>query len=396
MNDRALPIVIIGAGIGGLTAAIALRRAGFPVVVYERAAQLTTVGAGLTIQPNALIALRALGLDEHVLNAGAKLSTFGLLRMDGRALSQLPPAEGKALLAQAGAPLVGIHRATLHQLLIEALGKDVVHLDRACVGYEQQADSVRVRFADGTQIESSLLIGADGLRSVVRQQLIGDGEPLYAGYTSWRGVTSDRCGFAADFGGELLGRGQRFGGCAIDGGRFYWFAVANAPAGEREPSTQTGKAQLIARYAGWDPRVSALIQSTPEHAILRTDIADRQPLQRWGEARVTLLGDAAHPMTPNLGQGACQAIEDAVVLAAQLQSAQSPQAGLRAYEAARRGRANGAVIAARRLGAVVQWQHPLACAFRDWLFANAPRALMKRQMLEGWTFRAEPIAPSSR
>ncbi len=364
-----------------------LGRAGHRVEVHERAPALGAVGAGLTLQPNAVLALRRMGL-EHIERAGAALGVGGLLRWDGRALSELPRELAHALLREAGAPAVGIHRATLQDLLLAALGRDAVHLGRTLVGFDAQGEQIRARFAAGGDLLCDALIGADGLHSSVRAQLAGDGAPVYAGYTSWRGVTPDRCGLPEDFAAEMWGRGERFGGCAVDGGRYYWFAVANAPAGEQEPDARQRKADLLARFARWGSRAPELIESTPADAILRTDIADRPPLARWGSGRVTLLGDAAHAMTPNLGQGACQAIEDAYVLGRELARASSLEAGLRAYETARCARANAVVVAARRLGAVAQWESPLACAARDLLFGAIPAALLKRQLLQSWALHS--------
>jgi 2-polyprenyl-6-methoxyphenol hydroxylase-like FAD-dependent oxidoreductase len=379
-------IIVIGGGIGGLTAAIGLRGAGFAVEVYERAAQLRPVGAGLTIQPNAVLALRRLGhgLAERIERAGAALRAGGLLRADGRAITELRPQFSARLAQEVGAGSVGIHRATLHAILLDALGSDALHLGRAFRGFTPRGAQVIAEFEDGSRREADALIGADGLHSSVRAQLLGDAEPRYAGYTSWRGVTADRCGLPDDFGGEMWGRGQRFGGCCIDGGRFYWFAVAAAPAGQREADPEQAKRALLERYAGWGGRVPELLRSTPAAAILRTDISDRAPSARWGEGRVTLLGDAAHPMTPNLGQGACQAIEDALALAEALRAAASLEAGLRAYEARRIARANAAVLAARRLGAIAQWQNPVACALRNALFGVLPSAVVERQLLDSW------------
>jgi 2-polyprenyl-6-methoxyphenol hydroxylase-like FAD-dependent oxidoreductase len=376
--------IVIGGGIGGLSAAIALRRAGFQVEVYERAAQLHPVGAGITIQPNAVLALRKLGLGEGVERAGAALRAGGLLRADGSAITRLRPEFGARLVREVGAGIVGIHRATLQAILLDALGSDALQLGRACSGFTANGAQVIAEFADGSRREADVLIGADGLHSALRAQLLADGEPSYAGYTSWRGVTSERCGLPDDFGGELWGRGQRFGGCCIDGGRFYWFAVANAPAGEREADPAETKRRLLERFGSWGSPVPELLRSTPPSAILRTDICDRAPSARWGEGRVTLLGDAAHPMTPNLGQGACQAIEDAVALAEELSGATSVEAGLRAYEARRLARANAVVTAARRIGAIAQWQNPIACALRNTLFGVLPSAVTERQLLDSW------------
>jgi 2-polyprenyl-6-methoxyphenol hydroxylase-like FAD-dependent oxidoreductase len=378
-------IVIIGAGIGGLSAAIGLRSAGFHVQVHERAPALEAVGAGLTLQPNAVLALRVLGVGAAIERVGAALAAGGVLRADGTPLMAVPDTLASELERTLGAGIVGIHRATLHEILLGALGNEHVRLDHPCLGFTQAGEVVHARFGDG-EIACDALIAADGLHSVVRAALHGPGEPEYAGYTSFRGITADRCGLPKNFGGELWGRGQRFGGCAIDGERFYWFATLNAPPEQKYENAAAQKADLLTRFAGFGMSVPALIASTPEQAILRTDIRDRPTLARWGRGAVTLLGDAAHPMTPNLGQGACQAIEDAVVLTRALERAASLSAGLRAYEDARVKRANNVVVTARRLGAIGQWQNPLACALRDTLFSWLPVSATKRQLLEAWRF----------
>lgn len=376
-------IVIIGAGIGGLTAAIALREAGFEVEVHERADAIKPVGAGLTLQPNAVLALRRLGLGDEIERAGAPLRAGGVMRSDGRPLMSVPSTLSEELEHALGAGILGIHRATLHELLLQKLAPVRPRLGHACTGFVQEAEHVRATFADG-EIECDALIGADGLHSVVRAALHGPAEPHYAGYTSFRGVTASRCGLAPHFGGELWGRGRRFGGCAIDGERFYWFATANARAGQTYRDAREQKAALLQQFASFAGFVPALIESTPESAIMRTDISDRPPLARWGQGCVTLLGDAAHPMTPNLGQGACQAIEDALVLARELMRAHSLSEGLRAFESARMGRANAVVTTSRRIGAIGQWQNPLACALRDSLFSLMPVSATKRQLLDAW------------
>ncbi|MBI5517118.1 MAG: FAD-dependent monooxygenase [Deltaproteobacteria bacterium] len=376
-------IVVVGAGIGGLSAAIALRRAGFEAEVYERAEALRPVGAGLTIQPNAVLALRRLGVGEALEKTGAHLRAGELWRSDGQRLTRLTREDSDALTREAGAPLVGIHRATLHELLVEALGRERLHLGRTCTGYAQDGTRVTARFSDGGDEACDVLVGADGLRSAVRAQVLGDGEPVYAGYTCWRGIAPTLCGVEPGFGGEGWGPTARFGGCTIDGGRFYWFAVADAPQGAKDPP-DGAKAFLTELYRDWASPVPELLAATPEEAIFRADICDRPPVERWGEGRVTLLGDAAHAMTPNLGQGACQAIEDALVLGDSLARGGELTACLRAYENLRIPRANAVVTAARRLGAVAHWHNPVAIWLRDHALRWTPSSAIARQLLDAW------------
>ncbi len=374
-------ILIAGGGIGGLTAAIALRCAGFAVRVFERAPEIREVGAGLTLQSNAILALRRIGLEEAAVASGRVVERGSIRAPDGRFLSR---ADVREVSREVGAPSVAIHRATLQRLLLEAAGPGIVETGREVAGYEIRKDGVAVRFLDGSRENGSLLVGADGLRSAVRAQLLADGEPLYAGYTSWRGVTPER-GPSPNETSETWGAGRRFGIVPIERGRVYWFATLNTPAGGRDEPGQA-RAALLRLFGGWHPPIASLLEATPEEAILRNDILHRMPVSRWGEGRMTLLGDAAHPMTPNLGQGACQAIEDAVVLAGSLRDAADPIAALRQYEARRIARANGFVLGALRLGLIAQWENGTARWLRDRLVALTPASVMHRRLVGSLAF----------
>jgi 2-polyprenyl-6-methoxyphenol hydroxylase-like FAD-dependent oxidoreductase len=350
--------------------------------VFERAPEIREVGAGLTTQSNAVLALRRLGLDEVLIRSGRTLGAGGVRRPDGKVLSRADLAEvGRAV----GAPVVAIHRATLQHLLFDALGADVVETGREVAAYEAGPDGVRIVFRDGGQAEGSLLIGADGLRSVVRGQMLGDGEPLYAGYTCWRGVTGEGGPTAAES-SETWGQGRRFGIVPIEHGRIYWFATLNVPAGGRD---EPGKvhAALEKLFAGWHAPVAEILAATPAEAILRNDILHRLPAPHWVEGRVALLGDAAHPMTPNLGQGACQAIEDAVVLADRLtRNPEDPAAALAEYQLRRKSRADSVLLASLRLGRLGQIENAAARWLRDHLLALTPAAVTRAQLVRSLTF----------
>ena len=378
---------MVGGGIGGLCTAVALRRVGWDVHVYERAEELRAVGGGLTLASNALRALRWLGLEEQVRALAAPLVLGAIRTVSGAPLVRAGPAMPEALG-------VGLHRADLQHLLVEALGPERVHLGHVCDGVVDEAAAVRATFTNGASPGAALLVAADGLRSTVRRLLHGSAEPRYAGATAWRGVAEigpDAAGPAAAGGlhaasgvtvtsSESWGRGRRFGIVPIGAGRVYWFAVLRTPAGGRDPDGGA-KPALQSLFRGWHPPIEALIAATREDAIVRHDLFDRPPLPLpWGRGRITLLGDAAHPTTPNVGQGACQAIESAVVLARHMRHAVDTAGALRAYEAERAPRVATITRLSWRLGQLAQREGRVAAALRDGLVRLMPTALQRRQL----------------
>ena len=365
--------VIVGGGIGGLAAAIGLRRAGWEVEVYERAPEIREVGAGITLWSNALRALELLGVAESVRQVSLADAEGGVYRHDG---AMLIPTTGRELLERYGG-LVALHRAELQGLLLNALGAEHVRCGVEATGVAEDGTGARVRFADGSEAAGDVVVGADGLRSVVRAQLHGAEPPTYAGYTTWRAVVPWDGGLERLRPGETWGPGLRFGRVPLRDGRVYWFATKNVPEGERAPHSE--KAELRETFRGWHDPVPELVDRADEGAILRNDLYDRPVLKAWGRGRVTLLGDAAHPMTPNLGQGACQALEDAAWLARSLEGSGPVDAALRRYEAVRAPRANQFVVRSRRIGQVGQWESGAAVAVRDWLARNVFPRLQKQQ-----------------
>src|SRR5262249_16974323 len=310
MNQTTIPAkaLVIGGGIGGLAAAIALRRAGIEVQVFERAPELREVGAGISLWANALSALDSLGVGSAIRQRGTPDLSAGLRLWNGSLLTRVSSADS---VPKSGALCMVMHRAELQTALIEALGREHLFLDTSCTGFRQDREGVTASFANGRSVRGDLLIGADGLNSTVRAQLYGSTKPTYAGYAAWRAVV--RFDLTRLAPGESWGSGARFGHLPMTQDRVYWYATSNEREGERKPGNE--KAGLATIFRGWHEPIEALIDATDESAIFRNDIYDRRGLNKWGEGRVTLLGDAAHPMTPNLGQGACQAFEDAVVLA---------------------------------------------------------------------------------
>lgn len=368
-----MKVAIIGGGIGGLTTAIALRNRGIEAHVYERSPALREVGAGISLWPNAVKALRSLGLWEAVRSISPETADFALRRRDGRVISHTPARE---MERRFGGGVLILHRAELLSVLAESFGESNLHLDHSCAGIKEDEDGVTARFSDGEAVRADVLIGADGLRSMVRSWL-GHSDPVrYSGYTVWRSVV--RFDASQIVPAETWGCGNLFGIHPLTSGRVYWYATANAAEGE-ESAAQSSTDTLLSIFKGWHDPIEALIRASGS-AILRNDVYDREPIPRWGGGRVTLLGDAAHPMTPNLGQGACQAIEDAVELAWRLASETTVEAGLRRYEAERVARTRSIVLGSRRLGTLAQVRTPVLCRLRDLALSLTPTAVSLRSI----------------
>ncbi len=357
-------VLIVGGGIGGLAAAAALRRVGIQAALFERAAKLQEVGAGLSLWSNAVTALARLGLKEVIVEQGSTIESAVTLTAQGRILSQVPIGD---LGREIGSPSVGVHRADLQQALLAAVEPQPVQLGAECTSVDQDAEGVTVRFADGREARGSILIGADGIQSAVRRQLWGHAPPRYAGYFAFRGIAvcehPDLPPGVTKLG---LGAGTQIGLLHCGAGRIYWFATINGPQGAHNPAGSF-KREALERFKGWLPLVTAVVEATEESALLGNDILDRPPVRRWGRGRISLLGDAAHPTTPNLGQGACQALEDAVVLADSLHRKGLTEAGLRSYEEARRRRTAMITRQSWWLGKLFQLENPLAIWVRNGL-----------------------------
>lgn len=369
-------VIVLGGGIGGLCTAISLRQIGVDVVVYEQAEALSQAGAGLSIWANAIKVLRKLGLADAVISAGSKIERGQICTAGGRILSLSEPGELERLF---GEPTVAIHRADLHEILLSALPADTVRMGAKCTGFEQEAESVRVRFAGGHTDRADFVVGADGIHSAIRRQLFPEVSLRYSGYTAWRGVVATRDEVALGVTSESWGCGSRFGIVRVDKERVYWFATANAPAGISLTPAER-KSFLRQRFRGWHHPVELLLESTPAGEILHNDIYDLKPIEHWSEGRVVLLGDAAHPTTPNMGQGACMAIESSLMLARCLSQEDDLPRALRRYETERMPRTAWITDQSWKIGRIGQLENPLACRVRDFLLRITPASVTRKTL----------------
>jgi 2-polyprenyl-6-methoxyphenol hydroxylase-like FAD-dependent oxidoreductase len=373
--------IIIGGGIGGVTAAIALKRAGLDVTVFERADELREVGSGLPLWTNALRSLHKIGLIEDLEKLGAPVTAGNISTWRGDILADL---RTEKLLKKLGTINMVVHRAELLALLLETLGEDRVQLGATCIGFSQDATGVSAQFVNGKEARGDVLIGADGIRSVIRAQLFGATKPRYAGYTCWRGLAHiTRTGLET----WAWGKGYQLGITPLSKGRAYWFAQKYTQEGVQDKPGGR-KHEVLELFHDWHDPIPAVIEATAETDILRTDIYEIKHLRHWSRGCVTLLGDAAHAMTPNLGQGGCIAIEDAVELGECLKTETDIVAALKLYEKRRVTRANRIARLAHIIGQVVQWENPVLSGARNAIMRSIPVSLELKQLM--WILDYQP------
>jgi salicylate hydroxylase len=348
----ALRAVVVGGGIGGVAAAVALARAGIDVQVHEQAQQLAEVGAGVSLAPNGLRMLERLGVGEQVRRVGARYGSAQLRLPDGRAVQHEPYQ-----FAMAGRN-VGIHRADLLALLAGQLPPGTVRTGHRCMGFSQDEVSATVGFADGSTATADMVIGADGIHSVLQGFVVDPAKPVFSGVVAYRGLVPRLEQYPAGTIRMWMGEGRHFLVFPVRAGQLlnYVGFVSSDTAVRESWSARGDPAALAAHFAGWDPVIGQVIAaiSGPGGSGFQWGVYDRMPLPRWSSGRLTLLGDAAHPMLPHLGQGVNQALEDAVALATLLGASTDPAGvpqALAAYEGLRRDRTARVQLGSRRQGA---------------------------------------------
>lgn len=364
--------MVVGAGIAGLATAAGLQRRGRSVSVIEERTD-TSPGAGISIWPNALAALDELGLGDAVRSAGGRV-TAGAMRWHNGTWLRRPSAQ--RLVTALGEPLVVVQRAALRDILFSALDKGTVRYGTSVCGLIATADGVRLTLSDNSDLQAAAVVGADGTRSAVARHLNGELSNRYAGYTAWRGIARYR--LDPELAGETLAPGAEVGHVPLGHDLTYWFATERGPEGQR--SIEGELAYLTAKFARWADPVPAILAATAPEDVLRNDLYDRSPARQWARGPIVLVGDAAHPMRPHLGQGGCQALEDAAILSALVDRGTDYSQAFAEFAALRQPRVNRLVRESAAIGTVLNLRPAALGALAARASALMPEAVLTRHL----------------
>lgn len=378
--------IIIGGGIGGLSASIALGRAGVQAQVYERAPEIEEVGAGLSLWSNGVKALRYLGVGDELAAVTSPLDLVGTRTASGTAVDLI---DLQSVHDKVGARSIAMHRSELLQVLLNACDPATIHVDKEVRDVEQTSDRVTARFADGTRTSADFLVAADGVLSSVRQRLVPAATLGYAGYSTYRSVLDDfdtGDGWPRRAIMRTLSCGSYFGAGEIGPRRYLWFLTKNRRPDEPEPGGR--KASVMNLVSSWAPPIASFVDATPEGDILLHPVYKLRPLKTWRFGRIVLLGDAAHPIEPALGMGASLAIEDALVLGRSLEQDRDPERAFRRYEDRRMPRVRKLVRWSRMLAHSEQMANPVACRMRDLATRLGPDSLTRLLAQRAFEFPA--------
>jgi 2-polyprenyl-6-methoxyphenol hydroxylase-like FAD-dependent oxidoreductase len=364
--------LVIGAGIAGLATAVALQRRGHDVTILESRSE-TTSGAGISIWPNALAALDHIGLGDAVREAGGRVTAGAMRWRDGTWLRH--PSRERIVKAL-GEPLVVVRRSALNDVLAGALASGTVQSGLTAEDIELTPDGVRVTLSDSTTRHADAVIGADGTHSVVARYLNGPLHNRYAGYTAWRGIAD--AAIDPDLAGETLGAGRECGHVPLGPAHTYWFATERAPQGRVAPQGELE--YLKTRFGSWAEPLPALLAATNPDIVLRNDLYDRDEARVWSKGPIVLVGDAAHPMRPHLGQGGCQGLEDAAILAAFVDQSSDLATAFTGFATFRKPRVKALTRESAMIGRIVNLRPAYLSALASRATVLVPEALLNRHL----------------
>jgi 2-polyprenyl-6-methoxyphenol hydroxylase-like FAD-dependent oxidoreductase len=363
-------ITIIGAGIGGLSIALALKKAGKDFVIYESASELKPVGAGIVLANNAMQVFEYFGIRKKIEKAGYKISS---IKISDELLQNIQTTKLDSFEKKYGVYSVAIHRSELQKILAEEIGYEHIHLNKRISAIEKTSNN-KIKFEDGSQVETEVLIGADGINSIVRKELFKNGKIRDTKQRCWRGV----CDYSLinKFDEEAIeawGNSKRFGFVKISTTKIYWFAVVNEV-------NMFKNRTLIEHFSEFHPDILGIITNTAGENILFNNLLDLEPFDKWQIGSVCLIGDAAHATTPNMGQGACQAIEDAYVFSKLLEKHQNMEEVFKEYELMRIKKAHYIVNTSWRLGQFIHHPNKFVQKLRNIVFQYIPKSINNKQM----------------
>lgn len=360
---------IIGAGIGGLTTALTLKQKGVTVNVYESSAEIKLVGAGIILANNAMQIFKKLGVQHKIEKAGNKISYMKITDHQLKPLSIIDLSEYEQ---KYGVSNIAIHRGELQNILVNEIGPENINLSKRLSKIEK-TEIFKLTFEDNSTIESKHVIAADGIKSVIRNQLFTENTLRNAKQKCWRGICE--IDLPQNYHNELneaWGKGKRFGFVKIGPNKVYWYALTN--------SKNTENSNLTEAFNDFHSDILKIITATEKEKIIAGEIFDLKPIQKWQSQNICLIGDAAHATTPNLGQGACQAVEDAYAIGKLLDNGFSMEHTFQQYETIRKKKAHHIVNTSWRLGKLAQIENSLAITLRNFVMKNTPKSANKKNM----------------
>lgn len=370
-------VTIIGAGIAGLTTAISLKQKGFDSVIFESASEIKPIGAGLALAGNAMMGFERLGILNEIIDIGQIVTSLNIFDNKGNVITK---TDLKTLSEKYNINSYVVHRAELQKVLLSNVDQEQLFLNKKTIDIERNGEKSIIKFEDGTEHEATTLIVAEGINSVIRQKIVPNSSPKYSGYTCWRGIINNPVkNLDIKTSSEIWGKGKRFGIAPLKNNRIYWFACINATKNNEALRKYTIK-DLKREFKDFPNPVQSILSNTLDSDLIWGDIFDLKPNENYAFDNILLIGDAAHATTPNMGQGACQAIEDAIMLAQELEKESNVSFAFKSFEKRRVKRVNGIVKKSRILGEIGQLENTFLIKVRNFVFKAMPSRLKMKQV----------------
>lgn len=364
-------ITIIGAGIAGLTLGIALKKKGIAFEIYEAFDSFKDLGAGIMLANNAMQVYQKLGITSEIAKKGRVYHDLNISDGKLKVFSSI----GANAYSEQKIESYAIHRSTLQNILLDQIPKENLHLGKKVEAVQEKSSSIIVKFQDGTQIEAKTLIGADGIHSKVRPSVVDSSRIRNAQQICWRGIAEIQ--LPKDYQHklhEIWAEGKRFGFVQIGERKVYWYALKDSQHRET-----TFIEKLLDLFQNYHPIVKEIISQTEEVKLLTNEMLDLEPLNQWYRGNICLIGDAVHATTPNMGQGACQSIEDAYILSEELVNSKNVDEAFQNYQERRIQKANKVINMSWKLGKVAHLSNPVLAGIRNILLKNTPEFMVKKQ-----------------